>query len=453
VPEGDPRGAKSGRLGRLHDRLVDAVMLVKEGTPSDRALDQVFRRARDLGSSERSKISDDVYALARGQRRFADLLDRAAKAEGRKLELLDAPLRARLEILTMMADRGVGADDLQAADSYAFRRFPGLFERITSGRVPEPKKRSAVERIAISHSLPDGVATRLVAAFGEERADAMASALLERAPLTLRVNALKASRDEARKRIEAEHEISVEPSGLSPFGLILSGRVSVQGWPMFEEGWIEVQDEGSQLIALALGAKPGEIVIDACAGAGGKTLALGAMMENTGRLIALDRDEQKLLELKRRARRAGLTNHETVTADFIALPEELKARADRVLIDAPCTGSGAYRRNPDSRWRFSETDLAKDMSRQRSLLLRAVDAVKPGGLILYATCSLLIEEDEAIVRGALASDPRLEPVPLAVTLGEGLAKRLGATHEVRVGPGPGPKDPDGFYFALLRARQ
>lgn len=445
VASTDARGGRDGRLGRIHDRALDVTLLLADRVPLDRALDQIFRRSRDLGSAERGAITELAYTFSRVERRLDDRMQRAAKKLKRDLTILDAPVRARLRLLAYYLDQGEDLATLEARDPYAFRRAPGLFELIAKG-LPDPARRAPSVRLGIEHALSDAVAERMIEAFGEARATEMADALLERAPFTLRVNRLKATREEAQKRLGV-------PSTFTPYspdGLILEKRIALHDLAMFEEGWIEPQDEGSQLIALAVGAQPGEIIYDACAGAGGKTLAMAAQMKGHGRLLAFDRDEGKLSELKKRGRRAGLTNHETKTLDFVSIAPDLVGKADRVLVDAPCTGTGTFRRHPDSRWHVTETHLRELPERQTTLLLRAIDAVRPGGLVVYATCSVLREENEAVVADVLARDKRLEPADLAETLGAELARTLGATHQLRFGPGPGPRDPDGFYVAALR---
>lgn len=447
----DARGGRDGRLGRIHDRALDLVMLLGERVQLDRALDQVFRRARDLGSSERSEITELAHAFARSERRLDDTLTRAAKIVRRDLTVLDAPIRARLRILALALEQGETAAEVEALDPYAYCRVPGLFDAIVKG-LPKANPRSAAARIGVERSLPELIAERLVSAFGESRADEIGAALEGRAPFTLRVNLHKATREQAQARLLAQHRVASEPTPHAPAGLVLERRIALANSGIFDDGWIEPQDEGSQLIALALGARSGEVIYDACAGAGGKTLAIADGMAGLGRIIAFDREESKLTELKKRARRAGLTNHETRALDFVTLPEDLVGRADRVLVDAPCTGSGAFRRQPDARWRLTEAHLRELPARQVTLVQRACDAVKVGGLVLYATCSVLREEDEAVVAEALERDRRLEPASLAETLGAARAAALGATHELRIGPGPTARDPDGFYMALLRRK-
>jgi len=449
----DPRGAHSGRLGRIHDRLLDAAVLVLGGAPVDRALDEVFSRARDLGSNERATINSAIYDLVRHRRRLEDLLARAAKSVKKKLDHLDAPIMARLLLLALRADRGEDAETIEASDPYAARRISGLVPALLAQRAKTVVRDDAVERVAVEGSLSDWFAARLIGDLGEHRATEIARALLERAPLTLRVNTLKASRDEVLARIQREHDAGATKGILSPTAIILAESASVTSWPLYQEGLVEVQDEGSQLLALAVGAKPGMVIYDICAGGGGKTLAIAAQMENRGRLVAFDREEPKLAELMKRARRAGLTTHEAHTQDFVTVPESFLGRADAVLVDAPCTGTGTLRRQPDARTRLREEDVAAFAPWQASLLSRATDAVRPGGHVIYATCSLLKAENEDVVRYALEHDSRLAAVPLSEAWGAPLSETLGATHEARIGPGPTRRDPDGFYVArLVRVR-
>ncbi|MGZ5186032.1 MAG: RsmB/NOP family class I SAM-dependent RNA methyltransferase, partial [Caldimonas sp.] len=217
------------------------------------------------------------------------------------------------------------------------------------------------------------------------------------APLDLRVNVAKASRDEALARLRAAG-IAAEPTPYSPVGLRVAGKPALQKLDVFSDGWIEVQDEGSQLLALLTGARRGEMVVDFCAGAGGKTLALGAQMRNTGRLYAFDTSGHRLAALKPRLARSGLSNVYPVQIaherdDRI---KRLAGKIDRVLVDAPCTGLGTLRRSPDLKWRQSEASLVELGALQRRILDAAAGLLKPGGRLVYATCSPLVEEDEQV---------------------------------------------------------
>jgi len=239
------------------------------------------------------------------------------------------------------------------------------------------------------------------------------SALSQPAALDLRVNLLKADREQARAALAAEGW-DATPTKLSPWGLRIEGRRPVTSGPTFQSGMVEIQDEGSQLIAAMVGAVPGMRVVDWCAGAGGKTLALASVMENRGQIVACDVSAARLDGAVRRLRRAGVHNVER----HLVEPGDkwLKRRAgtfDRVLIDAPCTGTGTWRRNPDARLRLKETDLAELIPKQASILDTAQSLVRKGGRLVYATCSLLEEENEDQVTSFLLRHPDFAVVPLA----------------------------------------
>ncbi|MCA9551253.1 MAG: RsmB/NOP family class I SAM-dependent RNA methyltransferase [Myxococcales bacterium] len=449
-PDAQPRGpGQHRRLGRVLDRILDAYGQVQANTPADKALKNVFARSRDLGSKERAQVGDALFGILRGQRRLLDALQRAAKAERRDFDLLDTPVKHRMLVLAWMASEGATLEDLEAVDRYALKRLPKVFERIVQGKLPPLKKRAPIEHLAVDLSLPSWLAQRLVDAFGEEQTRELAAAMEHRAPVTLRVDPRKMSRDEALAKIQAEHEPEAKATLLSPWGITLPRSKDLSSWALFKDGVVDLQDEGSQLIALATGLAPGEAVLDACAGAGGKSLAMWSMGGGQAKLTALDPDKRKLAELKRRADRVD-ARISTEATELETLPEHLRARFDVVLVDAPCTGTGTLRRAPDLVWRLSEADLERDVARQKRLLTSALAAVKPGGRLIYATCSILREEDEDQARYLLENEPKVTPLPLSALWGEALSEKLAATHEARIGPGPQARGPDGFYVAAFR---
>jgi 16S rRNA (cytosine967-C5)-methyltransferase len=273
----------------------------------------------------------------------------------------------------------------------------------------------------------------------------------ERAPLTVRANLLKTDREALRARLLGEGA-SARPTRHSPWGLVLDGHANAFALPSFQEGHFEIQDEGSQLVALAIGARPGWKVVDACAGAGGKALALAAEMHGKGSLFALDCDRDRLEEAKRRARRAGVHNlrsrHIPPGAEAAAALADLAGQCDRVLVDAPCSGLGTLRRKPDGRWRLRPDDVARFAALQKELLLRFAGLVKPGGRLVYATCSVGSAENEEVAAFALREAPGLAPLPLAAALGEGLARALGAAgHTLQLLPHR--HGTDGFFLAAF----
>jgi 16S rRNA (cytosine967-C5)-methyltransferase len=353
-------------------------------------------------------------------------------------------------------------------------------ERLCDGSRLAPEPLGEAERMVLSEGslanapphvrgdYPEWLDAHLAAAFGEQRA-AEGEALASRAPLDLRANKLKVDRDKA---ITALAHLSPEPTPWSPDGLrIVLGAdarsPAVHAEPAFLKGWVEVQDEGSQLAALFAAAQPGERVVDLCAGAGGKTLALAAAMENRGQIFATDLDKRRLAPLHARVERAGARNiqvrtptgparkaGETSDAQDATLAG-LEGTADLVLVDAPCTGTGAWRRNPDAKWRMRPTALERRIIEQTEVLDRAAALVRPGGRIAYLTCSVLDAENEAQVRSFLARHLNFEvaaAAELAATLGERGREFVTAA---RVSPEgllmtPRRTGTDGFFVALIR---
>ncbi|TMJ02189.1 MAG: RsmB/NOP family class I SAM-dependent RNA methyltransferase [Alphaproteobacteria bacterium] len=304
---------------------------------------------------------------------------------------------------------------------------------------------------------PEWLDAQLAATFREERVEE-AAALAARAPLDLRVNTLKATRGDAAAALS---ELNPQETRWSPWGLRIvvppdAKSPAIHAEPAFIKGHIEIQDEGSQLAALLSGAKPGEQVIDLCAGAGGKTLALAAAMENHGQIFATDTDKRRLAPIHERLERAGTHDVQVRTPrgdkDMLA---DLKGRADLVLIDAPCTGTGAWRRNPDAKWRVRPGALAERLKDQAEALDRAAPLAKPGGRIAYVTCSVLDDENGAQVRAFLGRHPGFAIVPPAdVTnaLGERafLFRRAALLTEEGLLMTPRRTDTDGFFISVLR---
>jgi 16S rRNA (cytosine967-C5)-methyltransferase len=274
----------------------------------------------------------------------------------------------------------------------------------------------------------------------------------QRAPLTVRANTLEGTRDELRQRLQREG-VTATPTAYSPWGLVLDGHANAFALQAFRDGLFEIQDEGSQLIALAVGARPGQKVIDACAGAGGKTLALAMEMHNRGEIAALDVDEGRLEEARRRARRDGVHNVRTrvvpadpAEADAVVAP---LAGADRVLVDAPCSGLGTLRRKPDARWRLQPSDPERFAGLQLELARRHAALVKPGGRFVYATCAIGRTENDDVAERLAREVPGLAPLPAAQALGAELAAALGADgHVVKLYPHR--HGTDGFFIACFR---
>ncbi len=310
---------------------------------------------------------------------------------------------------------------------------------------------------SVQGDYPDWLDPHFSRVFGKERA-AEGAALASRAPLDMRVNTLKAKREEVLPKLA---HLDAEPTRWSPIGVRIrlsadAKSPAIHAEPLFRKGMVEIQDEGSQLAALFAGAKPGEQIVDLAAGAGGKTLALSAAMENRGQIYATDIDKRQLVPIYERIARAGARNIQVRTprgkADMLA---DLAARADCVLIDAPCTGTGTWRRNPDAKWRVRPGALAARLQEQAALLDRAARLVKPGGRIAYVTCSVLEEENGEQVRAFAGrhTDFSVEkPLHVTQALGERayLFARAALISDAGLLMTPRRTDTDGFFVSLLR---
>jgi 16S rRNA (cytosine967-C5)-methyltransferase len=387
-------------------RIAAAIDLLEviEGAPkrpADAVANDFFRSRRYIGSGDRRAVSERVWTVLRTRRRLGWWL-----GETRQSARL---LVAASLLLEGWAKAGVA----QAFSGGQFAPLPlsgaenGVLSRIAGHTLNHPTMADAVRL-----EVPDWLLASLAARFGADLVAEMA-ALAEPAPLDMRVNLLKCDREQARMALAAEGW-EAEPMKLSPWGLRIDGRRPVTSGPAFQSGLVEIQDEGSQLVAAMVAAAPGMRVVDWCAGAGGKTLALAGMMQNRGQIVACDVSAPRLDGAVRRLRRAGVHNVERHLVE--AGDKWLKRRAgtfDRVLVDAPCTGTGTWRRNPDARLRLKPADLAELLPKQASILDTAQSLVRTGGRLVYATCSLLEEENEAQVTGFLFRHPAFRIVPLA----------------------------------------
>jgi len=423
---------------------LEAYALVRhEGRLADRALDFTLRRKANLYSNERRAASERVYALLRRQITVDFLLSKARKG-------FEGLPRSRQDLLRLCASRVLHGEE---ADEVA--RGAGLSGEDVRTLEGLPEAARALERLppsqrfALSAALPDFLATRFQAEFGAEAA-AAAEALNERAPLTARVNTLKMDRESLIKRLLAEG-IDCRPTPLSPLGVFLETRTNAFSLPAFREGHFELQDEGSQLLGMLVDPPPTRVV-DACAGAGGKTLQLAADMKNRGELFALDVDEGRMAELRKRTRRAGIHN---VRAHLIpaegtplaGVQADLLGKADRVLVDAPCSGTGTFRRKPDARHRLKPGELEDHVARQGRLLSQFSALVKGGGRLIYGTCSLLREENEAVVARFLGEHPQFQVKPVAELLGPALGAQVMRDGFLRLFPHK--HGTDGFFGAIL----
>lgn len=369
--------------------------------PADAVVARFFRENRSLGPRERATLSDTVYAILRERLKFEWLARSGTGSKWRRLAILGFP-----------GDR----DFLKSALTDVEKAWWDNCLKVSDADLMAPHR----------HNLPEWLATALREQVGAEF-DALVTSLNQPAPLDLRVNVLKKKREAVLVELR-EAGLSCAPTPYSPLGIRLAGKPSLAKLSAFVQGDVEVQDEGSQLLALLLDAKRGEMVVDFCAGAGGKTLAIGAAMRNSGRLYAFDTSGHRLDALKPRLARSGLSNvHPVAIAherdDRI---KRLAGKIDRVLVDAPCSGLGTLRRSPDLKWRQTPQTVAAQAELQQAILNSAARLLKPGGRLVYATCSLLSAENEAVAQAFSTAHPDFEPVPVAGLLAAAQVPQPGA---------------------------
>jgi 16S rRNA (cytosine967-C5)-methyltransferase len=394
--------------------------------PADAAVSHYFRLHKELGHADRGFVAETVFAVLRRKRSL-------------EARCGDKVTPRRLLLVALVCARGWNLRELEPVLKASEAEWLGTVKAMKDGDLPP----------AVRCDLPDWLYERLAAQFGEAEVEPLAKALNQPAPLDLRVNALKADRDKVLERLKADG-IAAAAGKLSSLAIRLQEKPALAKHPLFLDGSFEVQDEGSQLLGLLLAPKRGEMVVDFCAGAGGKTLMLGALMKNSGRLYAFDVSDKRLANLKPRLARSGLSNVHPVRIEHErdAKVKRLAGKIDRVLVDAPCSGLGTLRRNPDLKWRQSETSVAELTAKQAAILTAAATLVRPGGRLVYATCSLLDAENDAVVDAFLAAHPDFALVPAD----QALAKHGLDLPGERLHLLPHRHGTDGFFAAVLERK-
>jgi 16S rRNA (cytosine967-C5)-methyltransferase len=415
------------------------------GRPADDAAADYFRHRRYIGAKDRARVAGHVYAVLRHRASLDWWIARNGKgavaaARSRVLAALVLAEGWRPETVMACCD----GDHFRPAELSAAETL--LIDSLATRTRHHPQMTRAV-----ANDLPDWLEPYLERVFGTGLEREMA-ALNAPAAIDLRVNLLKTDRERTRRALAAEG-VRAEPTPWSPVGLRLAARAPLSGLAAFKEGLFDVQDEGSQIAALLAGARPGMRVVDFCAGAGGKTLALAAGMANRGKLVACDVSTRRLERAGRRLRRAGVGNVErrVMASERDKWVKRHAGGFDRVFVDVPCLGTGTWRRNPDAKWRSRPEDLGELVERQQQILRSASRLVRPGGRLVYATCSLLREEDEAQAETFLAAAPDFALVPAARAWDETIG-----------GSSPGGEDylfltparhgTDGFFVAVFERR-
>lgn len=406
-------------------RLAGVVLadVLSNTGPADVKLGWFFKQNRELGTKDRAFIAESVYGVLR-RKSFLSYV-----ADG------DDP--RKLLVAWLVRVQGMSTRDL--ADSLTAQQKEWAQEI-------KAKKTDDISK-AMQADLPEWLWDKLVVQYGEKEALTIARSMHQPASLDLRVNLVKATREDVVAKFASENTV-VSPTPYAPNGLRMPQKMTISRHVLFTDGKIEVQDEGSQLLAQLVAPRRGEMVADFCAGAGGKSLAMGALMRNSGRIYAFDVSEKRLQNLGKRLKRSGLSNlhSQLITSEADPKLKRLNGKFDRVLVDAPCSGLGTLRRNPDLKWRQKPQDVLELSVKQTNILARAAKLLKPGGRLVYATCSLLQDENEVIAESFLKAHPDFVLVPAAPILQQ---------QQINLDTGPYLKllphmhQTDGFFAAVF----
>lgn len=406
-------------------RLAGVVLadVLSNTGPADVKLGWFFKQNRDLGTKDRAFIAESVYGVLR-RKSFLSYVS-------------DGEDPRKLLVAWLVRVQGMSTRDL--ADSLNAQQKEWAQEI-------KAKKTDDISK-AMQADLPEWLWDKLVVQYGEEEALTIARGMHQSASLDLRVNLVKATREDVIAKFSSE-KTEVNPTPYAPNGLRMPQKMTISRHVLFTDGKIEVQDEGSQLLAQLVAPRRGEMVADFCAGAGGKSLAMGALMRNSGRIYAFDVSEKRLQNLGKRLKRSGLSNLHSQVISSEADPKlkRLNGKFDRVLVDAPCSGLGTLRRNPDLKWRQKPQDVLELSVKQTNILARAAKLVKTGGRLVYATCSLLQDENEVIADAFLKANSDFVLVPAGPILQQ---------QQINLDTGPYLKllphlhQTDGFFAAVF----
>ncbi|MBM3469039.1 MAG: RsmB/NOP family class I SAM-dependent RNA methyltransferase [Alphaproteobacteria bacterium] len=432
--------------------LLDKILGVT--TPADQVITSYFRHNRYIGSGDRRTISEIVFQILRRYEELSWYISTVLQGSTHKGNTNKARL---LVLIYAHKIQNLTVQDIQALfhfkspeDKYGpppLTTLEHMFlkesEKLTPDQMP----------VHARYNVPLWALPHLKMVFGEYIEEALPT-LNQPAPLDLRVNTLKAARENVLAKLQ-EEGFNALPTPLSPIGIRLSERHPLANHPLWKDGHIEIQDEGSQLLALLADARPDMAVLDFCAGAGGKTLVMAATMHNKGRIVATDVALWRLNRSRERLRRAGVYNVEFRSLEDAQSGKWLKRqnqRFDRVLIDSPCSGSGTWRRNPDLKMRFKEEDLAELLIKQAHILERASPLVKPGGRLVYATCSLFKEENQTQVENFLTHHPDFHLIPLT-DIWTSVLKSPCPTNNTMLQLTPYEHHVDGFFVAVMERKK
>ena len=413
-----------GHVAEVFDEVAET------GRPADRIIDHFFRGRKYLGSRDRRFIAESMYGMLRHATAIRFILDRASLEDSSKNACAVYLCFKELETPATLIEHGILSDS--------------EVNRVSSAKEDWIVK-SAKDQ-ALLYSFPEWLINSWNGQYGDTETSSLCGSLNDTAPMTLRVNTLKISRQECKEVLFNEGIDTVETVH-SPFGLQLLKRQNIFGSPAFRSGYFEMQDEGSQLLSLVVDPKPGAKVVDACAGAGGKALAMAAMMRNKGEIYAFDTNDKRIEELKKRIRRSGVDLIRTTVIEEGMIVESMSGKADYVLVDAPCSGTGTIRRNPGMKWTVSAAMVQEMSQKQLEILSLNAQYVKGNGRLVYATCSLQSEENENVAELFLQSHPEFTLIdPRTILERYGLANLAGNRYFQLL---PHHHLTDGFFAAVF----
>ncbi len=418
--------------------------------PADKIVGDFLRSRTYLGARDRRFINEATFGLIRFNRRITALLNQFVQKHPSYTSILDAQSGSTLPSYVAYVVAVEEASPAEAVDAIRSRwqlSLPNIDLNLFADWLERNRKLefldgNETEQLATWYSFQDWMVREWLDEFGLEESEELLNALNSQAPVTLRVNTLRIDREECQALLK-EEGIETEASSYAPRGLVAAKRFNALASESFRRGYFEVQDEGSQLICLLANPQPGMMVIDACTGAGGKALAMAELMRNEGTIIGIDSEPRRLRELHERAERLGISIVQPIATVSLDL-DALREKADLVLIDAPCSGTGTIRRNPSLKWSVSEAHVQHYAAIQKELLAKYSLFVKPGGTLVYSTCSLIREENESVFEQFLSGTRNFRPHLLTDT-----ASKFGILKE-RESPFvrllPHRHGTDGFFF-------